>query len=206
MTTKKPNGVTPFYGAAQNGHDAVVTYFIQKGYDINEKNRLSGLSALHIASASGRLGVVRILLSQQDIQIDALNNFLSFLTNESGEQVPLAFSLRLGNISLNPAEHNRYSALHLACIWGQEAIVRELITHGADISLKTTGGMTALDFAQEKGHDKIVLLLKAAQSRCAYCYKMEKTHSCARCKESFYCNVDCQRKHWAHHKAVCAKK
>lgn len=38
---------------------------------------------------------------------------------------------------------------------------------------------------------------------CAFCSGDEPKMQCSRCKKVFYCDRDCQRSHWANHKAVC---
>lgn len=42
---------------------------------------------------------------------------------------------------------------------------------------------------------------------CKYCHKSNlKLSKCSRCKEVFYCSVDCQKKDWTNHKNVCEPK
>ena len=57
------------------------------------------------------------------------------------------------------------AALHYGAIWGHLAIVKRLLLKGADPSLRTNVGQTALDLAQEWGHNEIVALL--SEPRCA---------------------------------------
>ena len=42
---------------------------------------------------------------------------------------------------------------------------------------------------------------------CAYCSTSEKDFKrCSRCKNSYYCDVTCQQKHWSIHKKTCSKE
>lgn len=38
---------------------------------------------------------------------------------------------------------------------------------------------------------------------CAFCFKADCTKKCASCKKIFYCSPECQKQHWAEHKAIC---
>eukprot|EP01084_Bolivina_argentea_P145580 255139_1 len=42
--------------------------------------------------------------------------------------------------------------------------------------------------------------------KCAYCGKCNKTLRCTGCNMVYYCNQQCQRKHWNTHKSVCKYK
>ena len=42
--------------------------------------------------------------------------------------------------------------------------------------------------------------------RCAACGKSENVKACSRCKEVFFCNVECQKVAWPGHKPFCGKK
>jgi hypothetical protein len=40
--------------------------------------------------------------------------------------------------------------------------------------------------------------------RCAFCGKIEKSlKRCSRCKMSYYCSVECQKRDWSRHKLTC---
>jgi ankyrin repeat protein len=53
-------------------------------------------------------------------------------------------------------------ALYIACRTGREAVVRELITHGPDLSFRAFAGATALHWAYFAGAPGVVALLLAA--------------------------------------------
>lgn len=204
LRTIKNNGATPWYAAAQNGHEEVIKFFIKNSYDINEKHPVSGFTALHIASLRNKLGVINALLNEPSVQINDPATIVTTMI-DAGEEVEVN-SIAIEGITLDsPTKENGYTPLHLACIWGCEAAVKQLLGHGADGTIKTKGGKTALDFAQEKGHKKIVTLLEKAKYLCAFCCEMpSETLCCGRCKKAYYCNAACQRKHWATHKLSCS--
>ena len=50
----------------------------------------------------------------------------------------------------------------------------------------------------------IEVVIKAANSVCAFCQKEKKDlKACSRCKQSYYCDTACQKSHYAAHKASC---
>ena len=51
------------------------------------------------------------------------------------------------------------TALHYAAFWGHFAIAKRLLEGGADWTLKTNSGKTALDYARQYGHSEVVALL-----------------------------------------------
>jgi len=40
---------------------------------------------------------------------------------------------------------------------------------------------------------------------CAVCNKPDSAKRCSRCKQTCYCSVECQKKHWSSHKSECNK-
>lgn len=40
---------------------------------------------------------------------------------------------------------------------------------------------------------------------CPVCGKRDGLRKCARCKRQVYCSVECQKKHWKHHKVTCRR-
>ncbi|KOO28071.1 ankyrin repeat domain-containing protein 39, partial [Chrysochromulina tobinii] len=66
---------------------------------------------------------------------------------------------RGGNVNWrNPADDG-WSALHYAAINGHLAIAKRLLEGGADATLRTKGGETAIDFARKEGKSEVVALL-----------------------------------------------
>jgi ankyrin repeat protein len=55
--------------------------------------------------------------------------------------------------------------LHYAAYWGHLAIAKRLLEGGADLTLRTWDGKTAIDKAREQGKSEVVALL--SEPRCA---------------------------------------
>ena len=49
--------------------------------------------------------------------------------------------------------------MHYAALYGYLAIAKRLLEGGADVTLRTIGGKTALDYAREEGKSEVVVLL-----------------------------------------------
>jgi ankyrin repeat protein len=81
-----------------------------------------------------------------DLVVDYINNDHDHL---------LVLNKKLDN---NDEEGN--TALILACMYGNIEIAQTLINHGADINRANKSHKTALDYARENGHTKIVELLE----------------------------------------------
>ena len=55
-----------------------------------------------------------------------------------------------------------FTALIAAASEGHEAVVRTLISKGADVNARSANGTTALKIATKKGHKNVVRLLQEA--------------------------------------------
>jgi ankyrin repeat protein len=64
---------------------------------------------------------------------------------------------------------NGWTALVMACYYGYETIVKYLIKHKADISIKDKNGRSAFDIAESRQLSNITKLLEQAEK-----YRKEK--------------------------------
>jgi len=79
-----------------------------------------------------------------------------------GEYEKADFLLRL-NVDVNAKEMSAgYTPLMCASMKGDTLVIRSLLEKGANVSAKNFWGMTALNLAEECGHNKVVDLLKKA--------------------------------------------
>ena len=200
----KTSSVTPLYSACQNGKIATVEFLLTHNADIRTKHRVTGFTVLHLACVLDRMPIVKLFLNNKQRSEFLINDPAIMDVSQLRSDGKLNdVSFEPEGIRINPHTHTGHTPLHLACWWGNNELVKLLLDAGADIHLKTTGGATALDFAQEKNHEEIVALLK--QSRCGECHSPAKFLKCAGCKRVFYCNEVCQKKHWKIHKQACKK-
>jgi ankyrin repeat protein len=70
--------------------------------------------------------------------------------------------LRVPAVDPNLAEENGSTALHIAALAGDDAMVRLLVDRGADLSVRTAGGYTAAQVADAAHHAELASWLESA--------------------------------------------
>lgn len=101
-----------------------------------------------------------------DINAKGLDNWtaLHFAVNEGRTEIVKELLSRDG-VEKDPVSNIMRTPLHLACMRGNTAIVRMLVTSGANINSQDDDGNTPLHFASEFGHfESIIFLVKEAGS------------------------------------------
>jgi hypothetical protein len=66
---------------------------------------------------------------------------------------------------------------------------------------------TPLDQAQEEEHDAVAEKLTRCTSQCACCGKNGADvhlNACSRCRKTFYCSAQSQKRDWKKHKKACS--
>lgn len=117
---------------------ACVLALIQHGVDINCKGT-TGLTALHIASESGDLGMLEILLQARVVELDARNDRgetpLFIAAQSSNEDCVLALVRRGADV--NAQDENGIPALHLASAYGSVKSTAALAEHSATFGMRS---------------------------------------------------------------------
>jgi len=118
-----------------------------------------GYTALMTASTHGREGCVRLLLESEAIEVNATEVSLErALPQVSPKHMPWdSFHVVISVVSC--LQNLGYTALHCAAYWGRLAITELLLELGADPTLRSKEGKTALDYAREEGKSEVVALL-----------------------------------------------
>jgi ankyrin repeat protein len=175
-----------------------------------------GWTALFCASCQGNRNLVELLMSK-GAKHDVRNHDGStplHLVAVGGHKEAVACLLDLGADINNEATHSGMTPLMIAANEGRLETVKLLVHKGADLK-KRSSGLTALDMAAFKGHDKVVDFLINAGARfdeggtvaknCNACGKEDPGNilKCIGCKAIHYCCEECQRSDWKNHKAQC---
>ncbi|MBM4054694.1 MAG: ankyrin repeat domain-containing protein [Planctomycetes bacterium] len=79
---------------------------------------------------------------------------------EAGNITEIKKLLKTNPTLVTATYQNNYTALHLAAHEGQKAIVKVLISHGADIHARAKNGETPLDIAKKRNHLIVVNILE----------------------------------------------
>jgi hypothetical protein len=123
---------TPLHAAASEGRREVVVLLLQRGANPRLLN-ISGHTPLLLASDHGHVGAAAALLD------DAR-----------------------GATTLETPNKESNTPLHIAAYEGHVTVAALLVQRGANISLKTRGGRTAIQLAARRGHRDVVRLLVEA--------------------------------------------
>lgn len=119
--------------AGAEGRTEILEYMLQYSYiDVSVVNRFGG-NTLIPAAEKGHLKNVKLLVSDDRIDIDFQNNF--------------GYTALIEAVALTNGEEVF------------QEIVKVLIDNGADINLKDNSGLTAIDYARNKGFIEIENIL-----------------------------------------------
>jgi len=142
---------------------------IDAGANVNMQDNIQDSAYLY-AGAQGRTEILRYMLSNADPQPNqtVLNRYggnALIPAAEKGHIDNVRLLLEDGRVDINLQNNFGYTALieAVALTDGSKLyqdIVKILVDHGARIDLKDKTGRTALDYAQEKGYNEMVQLLR----------------------------------------------
>ncbi|KAH9104106.1 hypothetical protein LEN26_010297 [Aphanomyces euteiches] len=149
--------VTPLYRSASEGHGEAVEVFLKNGANVNFKAPRTGNTPLIIATINGYMDVIKVLLNDSNLELDAQDKRGSsslFLAASSGKS-DVVQALLDKSASIDLQDNNGKTALHIASEKGHADVVKVLIK-GANIDLKDSVGSTALHYAAGNGHLEVV--------------------------------------------------
>ncbi len=142
-----------------------VKAFLNKGRDVNRKDKLAGWTPLTIAASLGYTDIVKALLAQKaDPHLEATSE-----THHS-EGVPLTVAAGNGHTdivevllnhgaNINAKNEAGQSALMVAIINNFPDVAKGLLDKKADVNARTPSGMTALICAATLGRTEMVRIL-----------------------------------------------
>ncbi len=153
--------------AVHNNDIEVAINLIDQGANVNLQDNISDSPYLY-AGAQGRTEILEHMLKYADIDFSVVNRY------GGNTLIPAAEKGHIDNVKLLVVDDRididfqnnfGYTALieAVALTDGSEKfveIVNILVDAGADITLKDKSGKTALDYAREKGYEKMIEILK----------------------------------------------
>ena len=155
---------TPLHAAIRGRHVEVVRYLVERGADVNARDR-DGASALNYAAWWGPAEVVALLVDGgADVRTDVDGRGRSPLHMAAlRDQAGIAALLIARGASVDGHHPDGYTPLHIAVSRGQPAVVRALLDGGADPDARwrSFGIQTPLLLAARRGDREMVDLLLA---------------------------------------------
>jgi ankyrin repeat protein len=153
------------FEASASGSQERVEQLLHKDPTTINSYSADGWTALHLAVFFGRVNIVHLLLSK-GANIDApskndqhLAPLHSALANPHNSAVG---QLLIGaGANLNVQQSQGYTPLHYAAANGLDQVVKSLLAHGANTTIKDHQAKTAFNVAEERGKTSTAGLLKA---------------------------------------------
>ena len=125
-----------------------------------------GRHPLHAASMRGHVDFVNFMLSEFDDNIVDIPcklmgaNALFYACSEGHATVVKLLLSKGASCNAQTSDEHMRTSLHAAASWGRLDCVRTLLQNGARTDMKDAHGVSALDMAIDRGHDKVVELFR----------------------------------------------
>jgi ankyrin repeat protein len=157
----KVSGQTPLSWAARNRHEAVVKLLLEKGAELETKDKDNSRTPLSWAAENGHEAVVKLLL-EKGAELETKDTYgwtlLSWAARNGHEAVVKLLLEKGAELETKDRKYGR-TPLSYAARNGHEAVVLLLLEKGAKLETKDTYGWTPLSWAAEIGHEAMVKLL-----------------------------------------------
>ena len=200
-----PDGGTPLYLAAVNGHEELVKMLLSHDVSVNTTTN-DGQTPLHGSALAGQLGIIKLLV-EKGADVNAKQSELSVLDivtlNRNQDCIDYLRSVGARSFSDNSifaaaavgdleavsrflrAGANPNSVLNddtpliaLPVISGLEEMLELLLANGANLDAEVCGGLTLLDLALNREMVEMANLLAAKDAK----------KSCGRCGKPYECS------------------
>ena len=153
-------GSTAILEAVSNDHVPIVDLLTKKSLDVNKAYpSRSGRTALMVAVLKESEPVVSQLIRQNGIQVnlqDSMGYTALALAATTKSAAILKLLLDCNGVKVDLQNENGATALIIAAEYGNDGMVRQLLEHHADPSLKDRLGSTAILKAMDSGYDHVV--------------------------------------------------
>jgi ankyrin repeat protein len=157
-------GRTPLSWAAANGHEAVVKLLVEKGAEMETKDKdSSGQTPLSWAASRGHEAVVKLLL-EKGAELETKDSKysrtpLSYAAENGHEAVVKLLLEKVAELETKDKDSSGQTPLSWAASRGHEAVVKLLLEKGAELETIDDYGQTPLSWAASRGDEAVVKLL-----------------------------------------------
>ncbi len=155
------NGGNALMFAAIRGDIETQKALIDAGADVNAVGGFDW-TAILVASVKGHVPAVRqLLVSGADPNLRDIYGWTPLMRAVYEErELIVQVLLEQPNVALNVSNDQGATALHLAAVKGNEALIRSLLLAGADPSMGDRNGRTPESMAVAAGHENVAKLLR----------------------------------------------
>lgn len=154
------NGRSPFILAARSGSVSIMKKLLDKGSDINDRDRKLGFSALNYAVQAQKKDAALWLIQQKaDVNLQSKDGGHPLLGAAYNGDLVLLEALLNAGAKVNLTTQFGQNALHYAAMNGKLDAVKFLLERGADRTAKDIDGKTPKDLAIENGYNEVAKLL-----------------------------------------------
>ncbi|XP_077974410.1 uncharacterized protein LOC120329316 isoform X2 [Styela clava] len=160
MDLKNDDEQTPLHLAAKEGRVRVIKELIRKDKSVIRDDDEDANTGLHLAALEGRVQCVKELV-EAGASIDARNvkQWTPLDCCASTGHVNCAAVLLESDSPVDPKDKRSTTPLHLACKEGHVDMVKLLLKWKADVSLRTSDGRNALDYAIDYGKEESAMAI-----------------------------------------------
>ena len=160
------HGQTPLMYACRRGKISTVSLLLNRGARVNAISK-RGNSALYEALSAGHVDVIRILLAQPSIDVNAphprkSDQTVLMIAAQEGRTDIVSLLLGLDGLEVYRRDANRNTALCNAIISDQTVAAMEILNHGGtatQLDFTNWTGSSALILAANRGQEEIVATL-----------------------------------------------
>jgi ankyrin repeat protein len=159
-------GYTLLTTAIRYGRVDLMRLLLERGAEVNQADVL-GETALHLAAKMGHKDVVSTLLtSGADLSIKGYRGQTALMIASVGAYVAVVRLLlrSMEDRGLDERDVDGRTALWHACVWRSAGVVQALLLAGADHTIASNIGTTALQIAERRGLHECAALLQVSTS------------------------------------------
>lgn len=173
--------LTPLQMAAEQGTSVAVRMLVDAGADIECRQSISGMTALHYAVLANRVPSAEALLKMgadvNAVNLEGATPLMIAVSQNSRTMASLLINAG-ADVNLQPAEADNQTALMRAAAKGNVMIVNDLLARGADPLLVDKFNRTAAKYAYSIGNPVLVDSLDRAEQKATVDYfeKVQKKY------------------------------
>lgn len=150
--------------AAQSGNLSMVTEFIDRGVDVNEKSKNTGSNAFMYACESGQLEIVKFLI-KKGARVNDASRSGSTPIIWGYNHLAIVQLLILNGADINVKNLDGNTALFEAVWHRNHEVVEFLLNQKVDLTIKDGQERTILDVSRITGDKKMIRLLQRAMRK-----------------------------------------